>query len=170
MQHQTRDPQIQTRGLKVVSRTSSIAGRRFLRKPKGKLIMAPDITTKRLAAYLALARAADCPQNISGPMIALCTMVQKFRETPNSKLSGKTVSFPSLNRNGTEIPLEPDEIARMDEYIPYADELEMWAKRFEAIPDSDLRNAAFHLLWFAVELSKDREPITREKLMTADEL
>src|SRR5262245_45638672 len=34
----------------------------------------------------------------------------------------------------------------------------------EGLEDVSLRNAAFHLLWYAVELGKDREPLATDKL------
>jgi hypothetical protein len=59
-------------------------------------------------------------------------------------------------------------------------ECQAYRKLFEALPTGrqnadgsgpivdqaacDLRNAAFHLLWHAMEITLDREPLTNDKL------
>jgi hypothetical protein len=53
------------------------------------------------------------------------------------------------------------------DHIPWDEELDVIAAEFEKISNEthrDLRNAAFHLLWHAKELVRDREPITTDKL------
>lgn len=131
--------------------------------------MAPDITPTKLTHYRELAQTAD--RSVGEVMVSLCDMVEHFRKTPDSKLPGKPVQFMNAgNKVGIAIPLEPDEIARMWDHVPYRDEIVMYGERFENIPQGDLRDAAFHLLWFANELTKDREPMTREKVFSQEEL
>jgi hypothetical protein len=38
---------------------------------------------------------------------------------------------------------------------------------FDGLRAGELRNAAFHLLWFCKELTLDREPLTVDKLAAA---
>jgi hypothetical protein len=43
-------------------------------------------------------------------------------------------------------------------------ELEAIGRVFDRLSDVPMRNAAFHLLWFCIELSADCEPITTDRL------
>ena len=131
--------------------------------------MAPDITPKHLVAYRNLAATAD--RKIRDVMLQLCSMVEHFRKTPESQLKGRPVQF--MNASGkiaVAVPLEQDEITRIFDFVPDEDEIKMYGQRFDTLPAGDLRDAAFHLLWFANELVKDREPIIREKVFSAEEL
>ncbi len=131
--------------------------------------MAPDITTTKLATYRELAATAE--PSVKEVMARLCDMVEHFRKTPESKLPGSPVQFMNAgNKIAIAVPLEPDEILRIWDHVPYQDEIDVYGARFEKIPQSDLRDAAFHLLWFATELTKDREPMTREKVFSQEEL
>jgi hypothetical protein len=67
---------------------------------------------------------------------------------------------------GQIVPLHPAEVERIWDHVPWDHELDGIQRLFDAIPASqkDLRNAAFHLLWYAKELAHDREPITQDKL------
>lgn len=122
---------------------------------------APPLTDKMLTRYQELAQTAS-PQ-VREAMLILVNMMQRFNETPDSTQPGS----PHLSGVGTIIPLHKDEIARMDEHVPWKEELEMFGDLFEQLdPESqkELRNAAFHLLWFGKELVLDRQPITSDKL------
>jgi hypothetical protein len=90
-------------------------------------------------------------------------MVRKFRETPDSVQPGT----PHPSGRGVIVPLEDAEIQRIWDVVPWMEELKMYGQLFEKISATeqrDLRNAAFHLLWFGKELCSDREPITNDKL------
>ena len=60
------------------------------------------------------------------------------------------------------VPLEEAEVERIFDVVPWDHELDAIQSLFDGIPPEkrDLRNAAFHLLWFGKELVKDREPMT----------
>lgn len=58
---------------------------------------------------------------------------------------------------GLVIPLTDTLKNRLDENIPWAEEIEIMSKVFEPLT-GETRNAAFHLLWLAKELELDREP------------
>jgi hypothetical protein len=101
----------------------------------------------------------------------LCQMVEVFQETPTSDES------PEPHRSGfaSVIPLKEEEIQRIWDYVPWNDsvpgdhvnECAQLAELFDGIDPvqkKDLRDAAFHLLWYAQELALDREPITTDSL------
>lgn len=73
----------------------------------------------------------------------------------------------TANGVGVVVPLEEEEIKRIWDHVPWKEELDMYSAVFEEIPpgtNRDLRNAAFHLLWYGRELELDREPMTTDKL------
>ena len=122
---------------------------------------APPLDSEKIAAYRELAKSAE-DERVRDAMLPLCDMVDSFHQTPKSKLSGK----PHPVGLGVVVPLEEDEIKRIWDLVPWDYECDALGKLFETLPSDqkDLRNAAFHLLWFARELTKDREPITNDLL------
>jgi hypothetical protein len=122
---------------------------------------APPLPDDKLSAYETLAVTAD--EQTREAMLKLATMVRKFRETPDSVQPGT----PHPSGRGVIVPLEDAEIQRIWDVVPWMEELKMYGQLFEKISATeqrDLRNAAFHLLWFGKELCSDREPITNDKL------
>lgn len=131
---------------------------------------APPIDAETLAEYRTIAEGA--PPELKEPMVELCKMVGVFNETPASRQPGTPHPVGTMLRGDGSVipaplvvPLDEAEIKRIWDYVPWDHECEMYRQLFETIPvDSPLRNPAFHLLWYAVELTRDREPMTKDKL------
>lgn len=121
---------------------------------------APPLDDTRLASYKALAEALVASPVKSG-MLDLVEMMEEFNKTPPSTLPS---TMHPATRTLIITPLDSAEIERIDHVVPWAHECDSLGKVFEDIPPGDLRNAAFHLLWFARELTNDREPITSDRL------
>lgn len=140
---------------------------------------APPLTQEKLDRYRELIDIAKGPEvwsYINDPkdrdmlqhavpdyMKRLADMVELFWETPESKLTPR----PHATGIGQIIDLEDAEKERMWDAIPYDHELDLYSVIFEKISHAEqpeLRNAAFHLLWFGRELDLDREPMTNDKL------
>jgi hypothetical protein len=122
---------------------------------------APPLDAAGLARYRELAEAAS--GQVKDYMIELCDMLALFWQTGESRNGGT----PHPSGRGTIIPLEDDEIKRIWDAVPWPNECDLIGQVFDGIPadtQADLRNAAFHLLWYARELAADREPITNDKL------
>lgn len=121
---------------------------------------APPLDAAGVAAYRALAASAG--GYVGEAMSALCDMVEVFRQTPDSPLEG----VPHRSGVGLVVPLEAAEVARIWDVVPYAEEIEAYRKAFDTIPTEQkaLRDAAHHLLWYAIELEKDRQPLTCDKI------
>lgn len=120
---------------------------------------APPLDKAKLSSYRKLAEDAADP--LRTDLLSLCDMVGKFQQIPASKQPGT----PHPSGRGTMVKLEKPE--RLAGVIPKHDDYLRMAADFEMIDpegDKDLRNAAFHLLWFARELSAGREPMTNDKL------
>jgi hypothetical protein len=118
---------------------------------------APPISDEQITSYEAMAKSAD--RRVSQYMLELVKMLRVFRQTPDSTLPGSPHPV-----KGVMIPLENTEIERIWEYVPWPEECDVIDGVFASLPSGELRNAAYHLLWFARELTKDREPITADKL------
>lgn len=122
---------------------------------------APPLTEEKLKEYKLLAASAE--PKISEVMLKLIEMVEVFNETPTSTLPPEEYMIDIVDK----IPLEDKEIQRIWNYVPWDYELDAYGNLFETIgyySNKPLRNACFHLLWFARELEADREPITNDKL------
>lgn len=94
---------------------------------------------------------------------------------------GKTVSY-------NVVPLEKEQVDKLDETTPWMHELLSYKDLFLSLPHGtietqkvidgsvrsvcevvdqkahNLKNAATHLLWYAIEICHDREPLTNEVL------
>jgi len=143
------------------------------------------LSDEMLAEYEVLAK--ECAdRKAAGYMTELCRMLRVFRETPES--SAKPRKHPVA---GLMVPLEEAEVQRIWDFVPWAEECDLMGAAFDklqagecaenarllevyrigggvgpepALLDTKMRDAAFHLLWFARELEKDREPCTCDKL------
>lgn len=124
------------------------------RKPGGSF--APPMSDEKLALYASIASSAGA--EVGDAMRQLLVCVNAWWEQPESTGSG---FFYELDK-----PIQ----AALFDSIPWTRELDSMAVLFETLPIGDLRNAAHHLLWFARELDSDREPMTRDKVFTEEEL
>jgi hypothetical protein len=121
---------------------------------------APPLDATKLSEYRSLIT-AYAPVHLQERLLGLCKMVEVFNETPASALPGK----PHPAGRGMIVNLEQPEIDRIWDLVPWEDELVGLQSELDKLaPDSPVRNAAFHLLWFGKELTKDREPLTTDRL------
>lgn len=122
---------------------------------------APPLDAEGLKKYRELAESAE--PRTRDAMLSLCDMVKAHHSLPKSKKAGSV--HPS--GSGVIVPLEDKAIEDLDPHVPYEDECRLLGELFDKIDagrQKELRNAAFHLLWFANELTRDREPMTSDKL------
>lgn len=144
---------------------------------------APPLSDAKLTEYEALAKQCE-DRKAAGYMADLCKMLRVFRETPESP--EKPRKHPVI---GVMIPLQEAEVQRIWDHVPWAEECDLMGAAFDKLQagecaenarrlevaklsggdkpellDTSMRNAAFHLLWFARELEQDREPCTCDKL------
>lgn len=151
---------------------------------------APPLDKDKIARYRQLAKSAD-DLRVRDAMLPLCEMCSVFFQTPRSKRAahthpvGEFIDMEGNKRTAPAIvPLEEKEIERIWNHVPWDYECDALGTLFETLwtgmeermvngilqmvlvdPHArDLRNAAFHLLWFARELTRDREPLTNDML------
>jgi hypothetical protein len=120
----------------------------------------------RIDKYETLAHQA--PAQIGEAMLILVNTVEQHLNHPRSSLRGSPHPVGSVNGAVPMIvPLQPEVVQALDEHIPWREELDMFSQlfdRLDPVKQKDLRDAAFHLLWYANELYLDREPLTADML------
>jgi hypothetical protein len=124
---------------------------------------APPLDAEKVSAYRKMAK--NAPAEIKEVMVKLCDMMDVYQKSPKPKVKSKGTAHPS--GKGTIVPLTEEQRDAIFEAVPWEHENQMYADLFETIPNDThkpLRDAAFHLLWYAIELEKDREPITCDQL------
>lgn len=129
---------------------------------------APKLTEDMLDGYKELIEdidptAAKHYGPVKDQMTRLAKMVEVFHETPESTRAGT----PHPSGRGMVVPLAKEEVERIDAHVPWDYEVESLKELFDKIDpveDKELRDAAHHLLWYAVELVKDREPMTLDRV------
>ena len=139
---------------------------------RGPACFAPPLDDAKIEQYQRLADGISAGP-ICDAFCSLLEMVVKFRETPESKLPGVPLQTeytrsPFKGKAPPKIvPLEQAEVERIWDYVPWPHELNAIGQLFDTIPNEsqkELRDAAFHLLWFGRELCLDREPMTNDKI------
>lgn len=121
---------------------------------------APQLTDESLASYKEL-KPADGP--VGDAMETLLKCVEKWWDLPESQ--GTEITRHPVGR-GVIVPLEDSIAKTLWDLIPWDHELNAIQQLFDTIDskNAELRNAAFHLLWFVKELNLDREPMTNDLL------
>ena len=150
---------------------------------------APLLTDELLAKYKSMI-AALVVGPVKDAMLSCLVCVEAWWELPESNLSHeRRVTFQG-GRTIDVVPLEKEHIESLDAVTPWSYELDAAETLFNTmstgfgpeIPATttspakntiadqvafDLHTAAFHLLWHAKEITRDREPMTMDKLKTA---
>lgn len=134
---------------------------------------APELTDELVSKYTTLIAACDNDEVKEAGMECLAC-VKKWWELPESQRKDvevfNTLHGPADNRKLHKYELQPLEEVHVKELwdvVPWQSECERMGKLFDTVTDTALRNALFHLLWFCTELTLDREPLTRDKLVPA---
>jgi hypothetical protein len=141
---------------------------------------APPLTDEKLSEYKSLILGLG-----NGPvkdaMSTCMEAVEVWWELPESTRTDAS-RFETVHRGKrATYTVTPLEVAHMDDetqsgalwqVVPYEWELKGIRELFDAIPTSDkaVRDAAFHLWWYVMELCNSREPLTQEALPSGEAL
>lgn len=122
----------------------------------------PPLTDEKLSEYRTLAESEPA----SPVRDAILTLLKCCENWWNLSESTTQVIRKHSSGVGSIVPLSKENMAALDNDIPWGHELESIQGLFDGIDPAkkELRNAAFHLLWHVKELYLDREPITADKL------
>jgi hypothetical protein len=135
---------------------------------------APALSDDLLASYTSLIAKCDDAE-VKDALESLLRPVAAWWALPESRRKdGQRVQ---VKHRGKEIaveiaPLESAHVTALDKDVPWMRELSLLSNErgtglFDGLRAGELRNAAFHLLWFCKELTLDREPLTVDKLAAA---
>lgn len=133
---------------------------------RGAVCYAPPITPDKLAAYKSLADAEPAGP-VKEALTGLCEMVRVFQQTPRSKAKpvGKlTAHLADGERECDVVPLEEAEVKRIWDHVPWPHEVEGYRKLAKGLKPGAVHEALRHLIWYAAQLGKDREPLTQDML------
>lgn len=124
---------------------------------------APPLPPERLRAYRDLADNPETPPPVADALRALAAMVEAYHNLPRRARAAAT---PHPSGLGQIVLLAQEEVQALWQHVPWPHECEGIQTLFDEIPPEkkELRDAAFHLLWMAKELTIDREPLTTDSL------
>ena len=125
-------------------------------KTTGPACLAPQLTDETLDKYKAMIETAPLP--IKESMTTLMKCVENWWNLPESKDTPRNLVF---DGKAASQALDNDIKEKLWDDIPWEDELKMIQQRFDniSVENKALRDAAFHLLWYVLELNNDREPM-----------
>jgi hypothetical protein len=132
---------------------------------------APTLTDEKLARYEELI-AAEPAGETKGVLSDLLACVKTWWNLPVSQGTSKRTWRTLYKGKDTlydEVPLEQKYVEALDSVTPWMRELNTLSTvngdgPLDKLPNGELRDAAFHLLWHAKELTLDREPLTQDCL------
>lgn len=125
---------------------------------------APPITDEVRLRYAELIDVATDPQ-VQDAGTKLAKMVYKYQKAHKELPDSDGTPHPS--GRGVEVALPQEIVQTIWDHVPFQYEIDGIAKVFDTVSaetDKPLRDACFHLLWFANELTRDRQPITTDKI------
>lgn len=122
---------------------------------------APELSESDLAFYKSQIDKTD-PQTVLGDYLRKTLKpIETWWNLPESV--GPSGELHPSGR-GVLQPLDAEVAEELWEDIPWQAEINAIQAEFEKMPTGELRNIAFHLLWYLNELNLDREPLTRQRV------
>jgi hypothetical protein len=134
---------------------------------------APPLSDETLAKYKIAIDLLPPEQNELKDAMNICFLcVEKWWDLPESTrkdVDRYNIVFGGKNTVFEVQPLEKTHIEELFSVTPWMRECNSIRILFDELPNNtkeehELRNIAFHLLWHAMEISLDREPLTINKL------
>ncbi len=124
---------------------------------------APPLTDPLLAKYRKLAEGLPAGDRIRDGMLTCLACVEAWWKLPESKAKPAARMKTLGGSEADVVPLEDGHVKKLWDVTPWVDELDVLGKVFDGLPPGDLRNAAYHLLWYAMEITLDREPLSQDR-------
>ena len=124
---------------------------------------APPLTDAKINQYRGIINSHE-PGPLKDAMQTLLACCEKWWDLPEA---AGTAAWAHPSGKGQVVTLQDDHAAELFGLIPWEHELNAMQSLFDSIDPvakRDLRNCAFHLLWYVKELEMDREPLTNDKL------
>lgn len=122
---------------------------------------APELTEEKLQRYADLVRSTEPSEVIGDYLRQLLKVVTAWWALPEST---GPVGEKHASGRGVLQPLDEPIKNELWELIPWAGEINAIQTELDKLPSGELRDAAFHLLWYVKELDLDREPLTLQRV------
>lgn len=125
----------------------------------------PPLTDTLLSTYTSLINSQPAGE-LRDALLSCYNCVMAWWNAPES--TEKPTHWAFRDKLVPEIPLSKELLKQLDSTTPWLRELDTLSNSagtglFDNL-EGDLRNCAFHLLWYAKEISLDREPMSMDKL------
>ena len=133
--------------------------------------LAPSLTDEKLAEWVEKINAVENGTELRDALDTLLKCVLEWWNIRESTEKTIVASTGVANVSGPDVRLQhfDDELKDLlFETTPWMKELNVLGELFESldpITQTDLRNMAFHMLWFAKEICNDREPLTLDRIV-----
>lgn len=131
--------------------------------------LAPPLTDEKLVEYRNLINGVAKGSELRSVLDELYACVWSWWDAPLSTEKERIVGTGTDLTSGPDVRLQLLDKATQDklwEHVPWSYELDSMKPILELIGPKDIRDCAFHLLWFAIELCNDREPLTLERIVS----
>jgi hypothetical protein len=120
---------------------------------------AHPLTAEKLAKYRELA--GEGSPAVKDSVLSLCDMVEAYLALPEPKGAAR----PHGSGEGRFQDLDQEQVEALWQVVPWPHEANAMQRLFDDLPArSPLRDAAFHLVWYAQKLSRDLVPWTKDRL------
>lgn len=125
-------------------------------------VFAPPITDGHLSSWQALVKGTKGLTRHALETLHALVQQHKAHHQPSEAppLASQTYDVGVAHH----IPLHHDTKTAVAEHLPTDEEMKVYDELFGKL-QGELRDMAYHLLWYALELKKGREPITKDKLV-----
>lgn len=130
--------------------------------------IAPPLTDELLKKYKLLINDLEERSLLRDCLESLMRCAEAWWDVRESVSPARRVSCSTGITKGPDVmfqPLDSELVHSLWDSIPWMHDITEMEKIFDALPSGDLRNAAFHLSWYAKELFLDREPISTDRIV-----
>lgn len=125
----------------------------------------PPLSDEKLARYRELIATVESRELRDCLDMLLPPVERWWNDLDYSKETGRTIVY----NQGTPrelsvdlVPLPQAQVDVLDDVLPWMWQLDAMEPVLSRIPAGELRDCAYHLLWFCKELTLDQEPVTQD--------
>lgn len=126
---------------------------------------APPLDDSTLVKYESMISSVNDAELKEG-LLKCLACVKAWYVLPESKGTGRTLGILHKDQphTYTVTPLEDSYIKSLWDVTPWIKDCEPLKVLFDQIKPKDIKDMAFHLLWYTIEIALDREPVSQDKL------
>lgn len=130
--------------------------------------LAPALSDELLSRFKSLIQSQEERSKLRDYLDTLLKCVEAWWNIRESTLETVTAVAQTGPTTGHKVQLQELDngvIQSLWNTTPWMEEILLMEEEFSSLTDGDVRNMAFHLSWFAKEITLDREPLTVERIV-----